>query len=165
MSASASAVASRASGQATSSRLCVSGGPISSCATSSTSARWSSPSGCDLPYATVLVSATGAFVRPEIVAGPLDEVRAEHGLPPDPGLAMLSRYLVLTPFPSSLRDPAVPLPTTAHHMRLLTADAGRGEAALRGRRAEERADRVRHARHRLQHGVRRPVPARAGGTP
>jgi len=77
-----------------------------------------------LPYATVLVSATGAFVRPELVAGPLDEVRAEHGLPRDPSLAMLSRYLVLTPFPPSLRDPAFPLPTTAHHLRLLTTVAG-----------------------------------------
>ena len=33
-----------------------------------------------LPHATVLISATGAFVRPEFVAGPLDEVRAEYGL-------------------------------------------------------------------------------------
>jgi len=82
-----------------------------------------------LPYATVLVSATGAFVRPGLVAGPLDEVRAEHGLPGDPSLAMLSRYLVLTPFPPSLRDPGSPLPTTAHHMRLLTFDAARSEAA------------------------------------
>jgi hypothetical protein len=31
-------------------------------------------------------------------------VRAEHGLPPDPDLAMLSRYLVLSPFPPSDRD-------------------------------------------------------------
>ncbi|HEY5169052.1 MAG TPA: glycosyltransferase [Thermoleophilia bacterium] len=82
-----------------------------------------------LPYATVLVSATGAFVRPELVAGPLDEVRAEHGLPRDPGLAMLIRYLVLAPFPPSLRDPAFPLPATAHHLRLLTTDTGRGEAS------------------------------------
>lgn len=82
-----------------------------------------------LPYATVLVSATGAFVRPELVAGPLDEVRAEHSLPRDLGLAMLSRYLVLTAFPPSLRDPAFPLPTTAHHMRLLATDTGRGEAS------------------------------------
>lgn len=82
-----------------------------------------------LPYATVLVSATGAFVRPELVAGPLDEVRAEHGLARDPDLAMLSRYLVLTPFPPSLRDPAFPLPATAHHLRLPTTDAGRDEAS------------------------------------
>jgi len=82
-----------------------------------------------LPYAIVLVSATGAFVRPAFVGGPLDEVRAEHGLPRDPSLAMLSRHLVLTPFPPSLRDPAFPLPTTAHHLRLLTIDAARSEAA------------------------------------
>ena len=82
-----------------------------------------------LPCATVLVSATGAFVRPELVAGPLDEVRAEHGLPPDPGLAMLSRNLVLTPFPRSFRDPGFPLPDTAHHVRLLAIDATRNEAA------------------------------------
>ena len=82
-----------------------------------------------LPYATVLVSATGAFVRPELVAGPLDEVRAEHGLLPDAGLAMLSRYLVLTPFPRSFRDPGFPLPDTVRHLRLLTIDAARSEAA------------------------------------
>ena len=82
-----------------------------------------------LPHATVLVSATGAFVRREHVAGPLDEVRAEHGLPGDPSLAMLGRYLVLTPFPPSLRDPDSPLPTTAHHLRLLTFDTAQSEAA------------------------------------
>ena len=85
-----------------------------------------------LPYATVLVSATGAFVRPELVAGPLDEVRAEHGLPRDPGLAMLSRYLVLTPFPRSFRDPGFPLPATAHHLRLLTTGAAEAKPLRRG---------------------------------
>jgi UDP:flavonoid glycosyltransferase YjiC (YdhE family) len=83
-----------------------------------------------LPYATVLVSATGTFVRNEFVAGPLDEVRAEHGLPRDPSLAMLSRYLVLTPFPPSLRDPDFPSPPTAHHVRLASFDAASNEAAL-----------------------------------
>jgi UDP:flavonoid glycosyltransferase YjiC (YdhE family) len=81
-----------------------------------------------LQYATVLVSATGAFLRPEIVAGPLNEVRAEHRLPPDPGLAMLNRYLVLSPFPSGLRDPGFPLPATAHPLRLLAFDAARDDA-------------------------------------
>jgi len=73
-----------------------------------------------LPYATVLVNATGAFVRPELVAGPLNDVRAEHGLPPDPGLAMLNRYLVLSPFPASLRDPGFPLPTTVYRPILVS---------------------------------------------
>jgi UDP:flavonoid glycosyltransferase YjiC (YdhE family) len=71
-----------------------------------------------LPHATVLVLAAGGFVRPELVAPPLDEVRAEHALPPDPGLAMPGRHLVLSPFPPSFRDPAFPLPATAHTLRL-----------------------------------------------
>jgi UDP:flavonoid glycosyltransferase YjiC (YdhE family) len=71
-----------------------------------------------LPHATVLVIAAGGFVRPEFVAGPLDEVRAAHGLPPDPELAMLSRHLVLSPFPPSYRDPAWPLPANAVSFRL-----------------------------------------------
>jgi UDP:flavonoid glycosyltransferase YjiC (YdhE family) len=75
-----------------------------------------------LPYASVLVVAAGSFVRPEVVAEPLDELRAEHGLPPDPQLAMLSRYLVLSPFPPSFRDPAFPLPATAHGFRTVTPE-------------------------------------------
>ena len=75
-----------------------------------------------LPYATVLVIAAGSFIRPEVVAEPLDELRAEHGLPPDPGLEMLSRYLVLSPFPPSLRDPAFPLPAAARSFRALAPE-------------------------------------------
>jgi UDP:flavonoid glycosyltransferase YjiC (YdhE family) len=70
-----------------------------------------------VPHASVLVIAAGSFVRPELVRGPLDALRAEHDLPPDPELAMLSRYLVLSPFPPSFRDPAFPLPATAHLLR------------------------------------------------
>jgi UDP:flavonoid glycosyltransferase YjiC (YdhE family) len=67
-----------------------------------------------IPHASVLVIAAGGFVRPDVVAEALDRLRAEYRLPPDPGLAMLSRYLVLCPFPPSYRDPADPLPATAH---------------------------------------------------
>lgn len=72
-----------------------------------------------LPYAAVLVIAAGSFIfiRPELVAEPLDRLRAEHGLPPDPDLAMLSRYLVLSPVPPSFRDPTCPLPATVHPFR------------------------------------------------
>jgi UDP:flavonoid glycosyltransferase YjiC (YdhE family) len=70
-----------------------------------------------LPYATVLVIAAGSFVRAEVVGEALNELRAEHGLPSDPELEMLSRYLVLSPFPSSYRDPVYPLPATAHSFR------------------------------------------------
>jgi UDP:flavonoid glycosyltransferase YjiC (YdhE family) len=72
-----------------------------------------------LPHATVLVIAAGSFVRRALVGEPLNRLRAEHGLPPDPELAMLSRYLVLSPFPPSYRGPAFPLPATAHSFRPL----------------------------------------------
>ena len=70
-----------------------------------------------VPHATVLVMAAGGFVRPDVVAEPLDALRAEHGLPPDPGLDVPPRYLALAPFPPSFRDPADPLPPTARVFR------------------------------------------------
>lgn len=76
-----------------------------------------------LPYASVLVIAAGSFVRKEVVGEALSELRDEHGLPPDPDLAMLSRYLVISPFPPSYRDPAFPLPATAHNIRPHIFDA------------------------------------------
>jgi UDP:flavonoid glycosyltransferase YjiC (YdhE family) len=81
-----------------------------------------------LPHASVLVIAAGSFVRPEIVGEPIAALREEHGLPPDPDLAMLGRDLVLSPFPPSFRDPADPLPATAHSVRLA---GGHGAAAPR----------------------------------
>jgi UDP:flavonoid glycosyltransferase YjiC (YdhE family) len=63
-----------------------------------------------LPFATVLIGATGSFIRAEVVAEPLDALRAEHGLPPDPDFTMPGRHVVLSPFPRSLR----PLAPTAH---------------------------------------------------
>jgi len=66
-----------------------------------------------VPYATVLVIASGMLARRHLLAEPLNALRAEHGLPTDPDLTMLSRYLVLSPFPPSLRDPHSPLPSTA----------------------------------------------------
>lgn len=67
-----------------------------------------------IPFATVLVMATGSFVRKEVVGEALNELRTGHGLPPDSELEMLRRYLVLSPFPPGFRDPAYPLPPTAH---------------------------------------------------
>jgi UDP:flavonoid glycosyltransferase YjiC (YdhE family) len=75
-----------------------------------------------VPYAPVLVIAAGSLVRREVIGGPLHELRVAHGLPPDPELEMLSRYLVLSPFPPSYRDPAFPLSATAHTIRPLTID-------------------------------------------
>jgi UDP:flavonoid glycosyltransferase YjiC (YdhE family) len=58
-----------------------------------------------LPHATVLVIAAGGFVRAEVVAGALDAIRAEHGMPPDPRLEMPGRHLAVSTFPASFRDP------------------------------------------------------------
>jgi UDP:flavonoid glycosyltransferase YjiC (YdhE family) len=75
-----------------------------------------------LPHASVEVTASGAFLRCDVMAEALDEVRAEHGLPADPTCAMLRRFLVLSPFPPSFRDPAFPPPPTIHGLR--TIDPG-----------------------------------------
>lgn len=71
-----------------------------------------------LPHATVLVTAAGSFVRRELLADVLDALRVENGVAPDPGFEMISRGLVLSPFPPSFRDPAFPLPPTAQGLRL-----------------------------------------------
>lgn len=70
-----------------------------------------------LPHATVGVIAPGSFVRPDVVAEALDAVRGAHGLAPDPALEMPGRYLVLSTAPPRYRDPADPLPPTAHTFR------------------------------------------------
>jgi UDP:flavonoid glycosyltransferase YjiC (YdhE family) len=63
--------------------------------------------------ATVLCIASGTFVPTSLVLEPLTSLRKAHGLPPDPDLEMLHRYLVLSPFPPSFRDPALtPAPNT-----------------------------------------------------
>jgi hypothetical protein len=56
-----------------------------------------------LPWATVLVLAAGGLIRAQDAAEPLDVLRAEHGLPPDPELKALDGDLVLSPFPPGLR--------------------------------------------------------------
>jgi UDP:flavonoid glycosyltransferase YjiC (YdhE family) len=70
-----------------------------------------------VPYASVVTLAAGSLVRQADLQDVLDTVRAEHGLPPDPGLEMLERYLVLSPVPPSFRDPAYPPPRTLHAFR------------------------------------------------
>jgi UDP:flavonoid glycosyltransferase YjiC (YdhE family) len=82
-----------------------------------------------LPHATVLCIANGGFVPPGLVEEPLNGLRARHGLPPEPGLAMLRRDLVLTSFPPSLRDPAFPLPPNAHVIRPTASEQPVAEAA------------------------------------
>ena len=74
-----------------------------------------------VPYATVLNNAAGGLMRRSGLAAPLDALRAEQGLPPDPDLEAPDRHLVLSPYPPSLRDPAEPLPATAQGFRAAEA--------------------------------------------
>ena len=64
----------------------------------------------------------GHFVRPDVVADALNEVRAEHSLPADPDCTMLSRYLVLSHFPTSYRHPDFPPPKTTYSFRPMTVN-------------------------------------------
>jgi UDP:flavonoid glycosyltransferase YjiC (YdhE family) len=70
-----------------------------------------------LPHATVLTNASGSFLRAVDIAEPLDAIRVELGLPPDPRLTMPARDLVIAPFPPSFRDPAFRLPGNAISIR------------------------------------------------
>jgi UDP:flavonoid glycosyltransferase YjiC (YdhE family) len=70
-----------------------------------------------VPCATVLVLASGGLLRRELVTEPLNALRADHDLPPDPDLHMLDRDLVLSPFPAAFRSPGFPLPPTAFAFR------------------------------------------------
>lgn len=81
-----------------------------------------------LAHASVIVLAAGGLLRPDLVAGPLTALRAEHGLGLDPELAMLHRYLTLVPVPRSYRDPTDSLPLTAHHLRPAVLDSGADES-------------------------------------
>ena len=79
----------------------------------------------ELPFGSVVVLAAGTLATRELVAEPLNEVRAEFGLPPDPDASMLSRQLVLAPLPPSYRDPAFPLPPATAYLRPFDVLAGR----------------------------------------
>ena len=83
-----------------------------------------------LPYASVQATAGGSVVPPDVVAEQANQLRVEHGLPPDPGLEMLRRYLVLVPFPPSLRDPGSRLPPTAYEFRHVSSDLPLDERAF-----------------------------------
>jgi hypothetical protein len=57
-----------------------------------------------LPHALALVLASDDLGRAEVVAEPVDELRAEHGLPPDPNLSRRGRRPILSPFPPAIRS-------------------------------------------------------------
>jgi len=77
-----------------------------------------------LPHAAVQISAFRSSLH-QLLAPPLDRLRASIGLPPDPNLDMLYRYLLLVPFPPRYQDTATPLPETAHAIRHISFDLDR----------------------------------------
>jgi UDP:flavonoid glycosyltransferase YjiC (YdhE family) len=77
-----------------------------------------------LPHATLLIGAAGGLMRAGVLAEPIDALRAEHGLAPDPRYEAPARHLVLSPFPPSFRDPADPLPATALSIRPVGLEPG-----------------------------------------
>jgi UDP:flavonoid glycosyltransferase YjiC (YdhE family) len=81
-----------------------------------------------LPHATVQVTAWRPWFHPLIVPA-LDHLRKSTGLPRDPDLAMLYRYLLIVPAPPSYFDPATPLPLTARAVRHVAFDRS-GEEQL-----------------------------------
>jgi MGT family glycosyltransferase len=80
----------------------------------------------DLPHATVQVTAYRSRIGP-MLADPLNHVRKRHGLPVDPDMQMLHRYLFLATVPSALHDPADQLPNTAHPLRPVAYDRSADE--------------------------------------
>ncbi len=76
-----------------------------------------------LPHAAVDIHLAGdpPAVR-EQIAAPLNRHRTAYGLPADPDLAMLRRYLTLRPFPPSFHDPTHPPAPTTVHLRSLPED-------------------------------------------
>ncbi|HXH80465.1 glycosyltransferase [Nocardioides sp.] len=75
----------------------------------------------DVPVASHLVLAAGLLIRPELVAQRLDSIRAEHGLPPDPELTLLTSGLVLTDAAPSFRSPMSPMSLSPTHYRSFVA--------------------------------------------
>lgn len=80
-----------------------------------------------IPHASVDVHATLDREYPQWATEPLDRHRAAVGLPPDPDLAMIRRYLALRPFPPSFPDPAHTVSPTTHHLRPMADDRSGAE--------------------------------------
>jgi UDP:flavonoid glycosyltransferase YjiC (YdhE family) len=82
----------------------------------------------DIPHAAVNGYASGHLMsRQDTLREPLNRWRGARGLPPDPGLRMLYRYLELIPFPPSLRHPDAPLLPTSRRIQPLVFSESRGE--------------------------------------
>ncbi len=83
----------------------------------------------ELPHAAIQIGhiVDVDWIRQEMSAH-LDPLRAAVGLPPDPGLAMLYRHLLLSFVPPTYQDPGVAIPTQ-HHLRTIVFDRSGTETA------------------------------------
>lgn len=80
-----------------------------------------------VPVATNLVLASGLLVRPELAGPRLDAVRAEHGLPPDPGLGRELDPAGFGPQPPHVRlERFVPQEDLLHEVDLVVSHGGSG---------------------------------------
>ena len=80
-----------------------------------------------LPHAAIQVTAWRPWFHP-LIAEPLNHLRESVGLPPDPDLAMLYRFLLVIPAPPGYHDPAHPLPATARAVRHVPFDRSGDES-------------------------------------
>jgi UDP:flavonoid glycosyltransferase YjiC (YdhE family) len=76
-----------------------------------------------VPHITLLVTASGRIVTPAWFAATIDRIRADNGLRPDPELRMITGNLILSPFPSELRDPRCTLSGDVVYFRADTTAA------------------------------------------
>lgn len=137
--------------------------------------------GLGLPHAAVNVIGAGGFILPSVVGEPLAALCFEFGVGKQGGVAMLHRYLTLTPFPARFRDPLDPLsgrvfgyqttlaaPTTAREGTAVLVTLGTifntesGDllgTAARGAAASPRVDRVIVATgEHVDHEALQPLP-------
>ena len=81
-----------------------------------------------LPHAAIGINATGDFHPRPPIAATLNAHRTALGLPLDPDLAMLDRYLTLRPFPPSFQAPGLAVAPTTHYLRPMLGDRSGAEA-------------------------------------
>lgn len=81
-----------------------------------------------LPHAAVQIGFGSAAAFPPLVGQRLDELRAAWALPPDPGMAMLTRYLCVSFDPPALLEPAPRrCYANTHHLRATVFDRSGAE--------------------------------------
>ena len=81
-----------------------------------------------VPHAAHEAAAFSASMA-SVMAEPIAGLRAAHGLPHDPELRMLERYLVLSPFPPAMGGSGDAVRPTLHHYRATPFDRSGDEGA------------------------------------